>query len=93
MKTLPRISPHSDSTPHQIHLQHHLITYTTYTIIATHKQIWWANRINLYIEYTYIHTTQQKNSILWFNNTWPPPCWPCSTSSSEYLKMSCCHNR
>ena len=26
-----------------------------------------------------------------FPSTWPQPCWPCSTSSCEYLKMSCWH--
>jgi len=30
-------------------------------------------------------------SILWFHTTWPQPCEPCSTSSRNYLKMSCCH--
>ena len=29
--------------------------------------------------------------ILWFHITWPPPRYPCSTSFSEYLDMSCCH--
>jgi len=31
------------------------------------------------------------NSILWFQPTWPPSCYPCSMSLDEYLKMSSCH--
>ena len=45
--------PRSAAKPHQIHLQHHLLPCTAYTIIAKHKQIEWANKINIYI-YIYI---------------------------------------
>jgi len=31
--------------------------------------------------------THQRNSILWFHSTWPPPCYPFSTSLDEYLKI------
>jgi len=27
----------------------------------------------------------------WFHLTWPQPCLSCSTSSSDYLKVTCCH--
>jgi len=30
------------SKPHRIHLQHHLLECTAYTIIVKHKQIGWA---------------------------------------------------
>jgi len=38
-KIVPMSFPRSAAKPHQIHLQHHLLPCTTYTIIAKHKQI------------------------------------------------------
>ncbi|QCD99836.1 hypothetical protein DEO72_LG7g1122 [Vigna unguiculata] len=38
-KTVPKSFPHSAAKPYQIHLQHHLLPCTAYTIIAKHKQI------------------------------------------------------
>ncbi|QCD78771.1 hypothetical protein DEO72_LG1g2407 [Vigna unguiculata] len=38
-KTVPISFPRSAAKPYQIHLQHHLLTWIAYTIIAKHKQI------------------------------------------------------
>ena len=42
-KTVPMSIPRSAVKPHQIHLQHHLLPYTAYTIIAKHKYIYHTN--------------------------------------------------
>jgi len=31
------------------------------------------------------------NIILLIHTTWPQPGYSCSTSSSDYFKMTCCH--
>jgi len=54
-KNFSQTSPCSNSMPHQIHLQHHLLTCTAYTIIAKHKQIGWANNYNKHIYNIYIY--------------------------------------
>jgi len=41
------VYPRSGSTPHQINLQYPLLTCTAYTTITKHKQIGWANIINI----------------------------------------------
>jgi len=41
-KTVTMSFPRSAAKPHQIHLQHHLLPCTAYTIITKHKQIGWA---------------------------------------------------
>ena len=37
------------------------------------------------------HTSTQRDFLIRFHITWPQPCYLCSTSSSDYLKMTCCH--
>ena len=49
--------------PHQIHLQHHLLTRIAYTIIAKHKQIGWANNKIIIYTSTYIYHKPTKGNL------------------------------
>ena len=60
-----------------------------YTYIYIHTYIHIHTYIYIYIYKPYKYT--KGIYILRFHTTWPPPCYSCSTSSDEYLKMSCCH--